>query len=323
MIASIRLADAPLVVDGLAFVDDKLWVVRPAPEDDSRGDVIAIDPATNKVAERVTIPRTFVAMSGGAEALWYVRGTDLLRFDTRHAANECRAPRRDRRTRRLPRACMDPCGDDGDRNRQPRTGATIGEPIPIQDTVNVTAAIAPDIIWLAAQPDSSSPGTVTPYDLTTHRAVGPATRIGLPIFRMTDTGRALWVDAGGVYRDPVRALTLQISGTRVERVARERDPAQLAIVDLCAEAHVSTGLEDEPVSLLLRVRKDRNRMVARELRHRCVVPEAVRVAERVDMTVALRDPVALVRRRRRDPDDVGDVQARCSAGCRRTARRRS
>jgi hypothetical protein len=201
VIASIRLADAPLVVDGLAFVDGRLWIVRPAPMDESRGDVVAIDPATNKVVRRATIPRTFTTMSSGTDALWYVRDTDLVRFDV-HTLH----------TTVVRRGVTDVLAVSGSRvwihagsavlETDARTGATIGSPIPVRDTANVTATVGADAVWIAGQPDSSSPGTVTPYDLTTHRAAGRSANVGLPILRMTDIGKALWVDAGGLFRIP-------------------------------------------------------------------------------------------------------------------------
>ena len=80
---TISIGGSEFVVDGLAFVDGKLWVVRPVPNDDARGDVVSIDPATNRISQRAVIPRTFDVMSSGAHALWYVRGTNLLRFDVR------------------------------------------------------------------------------------------------------------------------------------------------------------------------------------------------------------------------------------------------
>jgi hypothetical protein len=202
VIASLRLADAPLVVDGLAFVDGKLWIVRPAPVDESRGDVVAIDPATNKVVRQATIPRTFSAMSGGAAALWYARdNNDLVRFDThtlhatvvRHGVTDVLAVSGSRVWILAGAAVLE---------TDARTGATIGTPIPMHDTVNVVAAIGTDVVWLAAQPNSASPGTVTPYDLTTHRAVGHPANVGFPIGTMTDIGPALWVDAGGLSRIP-------------------------------------------------------------------------------------------------------------------------
>ncbi|MDQ1467628.1 MAG: hypothetical protein QOH10_2043, partial [Actinomycetota bacterium] len=66
----------------------------------------------------------------------------------------------------------------------------------------VTAAIGTDAVWIAGQPDSNSLGTVIPYDLTTHRAVGRPANVGFPILKMTDIGTALWVDAGGLSRIP-------------------------------------------------------------------------------------------------------------------------
>ena len=203
VIVSIPLADAPFVVDGRAFVDGMLWIVRPAPMDGSRGDVVAIDPATNTVVRQATIPRTFGAISDGTGALWYARdNTDLLRFDTRtlrarvvrHDVNDVLAVSGSRVWIRTGSAVFE---------TNARTGATIGEPIRIHDTVNVTAALGAGVIWLAGQPNSSSSGTVTPYDLTTHRAVGPPTEVGFPIGAMTDIGQALWVDAAGLSRIPV------------------------------------------------------------------------------------------------------------------------
>ena len=50
-----------------------------------------------------------------------------------------------------------------------RTGTQIGPPIAVEDTVNLAVAVGPSAVWLAGQPDSSSGGNVTPYDLATHR----------------------------------------------------------------------------------------------------------------------------------------------------------
>ena len=156
VIASLRLADAPLVVDGLAFVDGKLWIVRPAPMDESRGDVVAIDPATNKVVRQATMPRTFSAMSAGTDALWYARQHRPGALRHAHAARDRRPPRRDRRARRLGIASWiargaRPC------SKPTPARARRSAPIPMHDTVNVVAAIGTDVVWIAAQPNSASP----------------------------------------------------------------------------------------------------------------------------------------------------------------------
>jgi streptogramin lyase len=189
------------VVDGLAFVDGKLWVVRPVPNDEARGDVVSIDPATNRIAQRAIIPRTFDVMSSGTHALWYVRGTNLLRFDT--TTLRASVFRRDVKVmlaateRRL--WLLTPSGVI---EADERTGEQIGSPIAVKDTVNLAAAIGPSAVWLAGQPDSSSRGNVTPYDLVTHRPLAAPTQIGFPIVTMTALPTVLWVDAGGITRIP-------------------------------------------------------------------------------------------------------------------------
>jgi streptogramin lyase len=189
------------VVDGLAFVDGKLWVVRPVPNDEARGDVVSIDPATNRVAQRAIIPRTFDVMSTGTHALWYVRGTTLLRFDT--ATLRATVFRQDVKVmlaaadRRL--WLLTPSGVI---EADERTGEQIGPPIVMKDTVNLVAAVGPSAVWLAGQPDSSSNANLTPYDLVTHRALAAPTRIGFPIISMTALPTMLWIDAAGITRIP-------------------------------------------------------------------------------------------------------------------------
>ena len=56
VIATIPMRSHVFVVDGLAFVDGKLWVVRPVPNDDAVGDVVSIDPTTNRITQRGTHP---------------------------------------------------------------------------------------------------------------------------------------------------------------------------------------------------------------------------------------------------------------------------
>jgi hypothetical protein len=72
--------------------------------------------------------------------------------------------------------------------------------------VNVTVAVSPGVVWIGAQPDSSSPGTVTPYDPSNGRAFARPIPVGLPIGVMTVAHGALWVDAAGVTRVPFHWL---------------------------------------------------------------------------------------------------------------------
>src|SRR5579871_214169 len=89
VVKSLRLPSSPLVIDGLAFADGKLWVARPQPMNESPGDIVAIDPATYTIVNQVTIPRTFDITAGDDHTLWFLQagpsahGTSLLRFDTR------------------------------------------------------------------------------------------------------------------------------------------------------------------------------------------------------------------------------------------------
>jgi hypothetical protein len=201
VVASVPLGRSVFVTDGLAFVDGKLWVVRPAPTDDTRGDVVSIDPASNRIRQRALIPRTFDVMSGGSHALWYVRASNLLRFDTRtHHVTVARrnvdavlAVTKERLWLLTTAGIIET--DQG-------TGAQIGPAIGVRDTVNLAAAIGRDAVWIAGQPDSSTGGNVTPYDPITHRPLGPETPVGLPIVTMTARPNALWIDAGGVTRIP-------------------------------------------------------------------------------------------------------------------------
>ncbi len=148
------------------------------------------------------MPRTFEIMGGGTHSLWYVRANDLLHFDTttlqttvvRHDVEAVLTVANERLWLLTTAGVIE---------TDERTGATIGSPIAVADTVNLTATVGADVVWLAGQPDSSNGGSVTPYDLVSHRAVGPATRIGLPILTMTDIGTSVWVDAGGPIRIPI------------------------------------------------------------------------------------------------------------------------
>jgi hypothetical protein len=199
--ATIPMRAHLFVVDGLAFIDGKLWVVRPVPNDEAQGDVVSIDPATNRIAQRALIPRTFDVMSGGTHALWYVRGTNLLRFDPttlrtmvvrQHDSVMLAAS--DQHLWLLTSA--------GVIEADEHTGKQLGPPIPVEDTVNLAVAVGPSAVWLASQPDSSSGGNVTPYDLVTHRALAASTPIGFPIITMTALPTSVWIDAGGVTRIP-------------------------------------------------------------------------------------------------------------------------
>lgn len=198
--ATIPMHENVLIVDGVAFVDGKLWIVRPAPNDDSHGDIVAIDPATNRVAEHATIPRTSYAMAAGAHALWYVRGTDLLRFDTRSLRTTV--------VRHDVKAMLTAADQhmwlltaSGVIEADSR-GGQIGPAIPVTSVVNLTATVTPGVVWLAAQPDSSTGGGVTPYDAATHRPLARPVPVGLPITAMTSIDGAVWVDAGGLTRIP-------------------------------------------------------------------------------------------------------------------------
>lgn len=199
--ATISMRAHLFVVDGLAFVDGKLWVVRPVPNDEAQGDVVSIDPATNRISQRAIIPRTFDVMSSGTHALWYVRGTNLLRFDTttvhatvvRHHVNAMLVASEQRLWLLTPSGVIEV---------DEHTGEQIGLPIVIKDTVNLAAAVGPGAVWLASQPDSSTGGNVTPYDLVTHRPLAAPTPIGFPIVTMTALPTAVLIDADGITRIP-------------------------------------------------------------------------------------------------------------------------
>ena len=199
--ATIPMRAHLFVVDGLAFVDGQLWVVRPVPNDEAQGDVVSIDPATNQIAQRALIPRTFDVMSSGTHALWYVRGTNLLRFDTttlrttivRQHVNMMLAASDQRLWLLTPSGVIE--ADE-------HTGKQIEPPIAVKGTVNLAVAVGPSAVWLASQPDSSSGGNVTPYDLATHRPLAAPTPIGFPIITMTALATSVWIDADGITRIP-------------------------------------------------------------------------------------------------------------------------
>lgn len=202
--ATISMRGSELVPDGLAFLHRLLWVARPSPMDTSSGDVVAIDPATNRIVHQARIPRTF-HLRAGSDALWYVadsespRGADLLRLDPQTLRT--RVVRRD--VRSLLAIADGQIWLDttlGVIEIDEQTGIQIGRAIPLGRVVNATAAVADGILWLAWQPDSASPGTLTPYDAVTHRPMPGAgaapVAIGLPIINLTVTRGAVWV---GVY----------------------------------------------------------------------------------------------------------------------------
>jgi hypothetical protein len=71
--------------------------------------------------------------------------------------------------------------------------------------VNVTGTVADGVLWLGSQPDSSSSGTLAPYDIATGRALAPPTPVGLPILDVIVTRGAVWVNVystHGVTRVP-------------------------------------------------------------------------------------------------------------------------
>ena len=203
VVASVPLGRSVFVTDGLAFVDSKLWVVRPVPTDDTRGDVVSINPASNRISERALIPRTFDVMSGGSHALWYVRASNLLRFDTdtRHVTV---ARRNVDAVLAVTNKHLWLVTTAGIIETDAAAGTQIGPAIRVRDRVNLAAAISSDAVWIAGQPDSSAGGNVTPYDPITHRPIGPKTPVGLPIVTMTALPNALWIDAGGVTRIPYK-----------------------------------------------------------------------------------------------------------------------
>ena len=199
--ATIPMRESVFVVDGLAFVDGKLWVVRPVPDDETRGDVVSIDPATNKVSQRAIIPRTFDVMTAGTHALWYVHGTDLVRFDTttlrvtivRHDVKAALAAEHGQVWLLTASGVVE--ADE-------LTGAQLGPPIPAPNAVNLTVAVGPSAVWIAGQPDSSHGGTVTPFDLVTHRPLASSAPVSFPIISMSALDTAVWVDAGGITHIP-------------------------------------------------------------------------------------------------------------------------
>ncbi|HEX4490958.1 MAG TPA: hypothetical protein VH914_07110 [Acidimicrobiia bacterium] len=195
--ATISLREGQFDPDGIAFFGGRLWVARPEP-DGLYGDIVAIDPATNRIVRRSSqtlTPRTFGVIAGSG-ALWYTgggAGYELERFDTRTL-----------RTRVTRRDVMAIAGSSPGRlwlqvasgviEIDERSGAQIGRTIRPRGTVNVTVAVADGVVWVASQPDSSTAGSVTPYDAVTHRVVGATTPLGLPIVRLVTTPGALWVN---------------------------------------------------------------------------------------------------------------------------------
>jgi hypothetical protein len=204
--ASIPLTDPVFVTDGVAFLDGKLWIARPMPNDDSRAEVVAIDPTADRIEDEVRIPRTFDVLAGSG-ALWYVPeptgsvSHDLVRLDAktlqakvvRHDATAVLAIADGRVWLQTTAGVIE---------IDERTGARIGRVIPVGSVVNATAAVADGVLWLAWQADSSSSGTITPYDAASHRALSKPVPVGLPISNVVVTSRVVWVQAGGLTRVP-------------------------------------------------------------------------------------------------------------------------
>ncbi|MDQ1467774.1 MAG: virginiamycin lyase [Actinomycetota bacterium] len=194
--ATISMHGSEFDPDGIAFLGGRLWVVRPVPNDVSRGDVVVIDPATNRIAHQVRIPRTFDVLAG-SDALWYVADSmsgrgQLVRLDPRTLQTKV--------VRRNVTALVAIADggiwletDRGVIEIDEHTGAQLGGVIPVGRVVNATAAVADGVLWLAWQPDSDSPGSVTPYDAVTHRALSKPVPVGLPILTVTMTRGAVWV----------------------------------------------------------------------------------------------------------------------------------
>jgi len=82
------------------------------------------------------------------------------------------------------------------------TGAQIGDPIAPVAPVNVTLTVTPGVVWIGGQPDSASPGSVTPYDVVTHGVLHAPIPVGFPILTMIEAGSAVWVDSSGITRIP-------------------------------------------------------------------------------------------------------------------------
>jgi hypothetical protein len=164
--------------------------------------VSVIDPATNRIARTTAIRRTF-GVRAGAGALWYVDGTDLVRLDAKTLRTTV--------VRRDAMAIVTISGNAiwlqtarGVVEVDARTGAKIGRAIP-SGPVNATGTVADGVLWLGSQPDSSTSGSLTPYDIATRRAIGPPTPVGLPILDVVVTRGAVWANVyatHGVARIP-------------------------------------------------------------------------------------------------------------------------
>ena len=200
VIATLQMNENGLVPQDVAFVDGKVWVVRPDPNGESRGDIVAVDPATNKVVSRTGVPPTFGVVAG-THALWYVEGTDLVRFDTR-ALRVAVVGRDVQQVLAVADGRMWLLTARGVVEADEQAGTPIGEPI-VAPAANVAVTVGPGVVWVGGQPDSSTAGSVTPYDLTTHQRLAGPTPVGFPILAMTASSAALWVDAGGLTRIPV------------------------------------------------------------------------------------------------------------------------
>ena len=218
------VAFIPIDTNGLQFLDGTLWAEQPAPVHANHEAMVAVDPATNRIVERVSIPaESGFGFIAGSTTLWYAAGPgrsplvcsrsvqagfrcsagfDLVSFDphTRHTST----------TRRDVRVVL--AAADGRLwlltssfdvvEIDETTGTQLGRPIPVDAAVNPTAAVASGVLWLAGQPDSSSAGSVTPYDVVTHHALHAPIPVGLPIAGMTVINSAVWVDARGLTRIP-------------------------------------------------------------------------------------------------------------------------
>jgi hypothetical protein len=223
-VANRVVAFIQIETNGLHFLDGKLWAEQPVPVHGNHEVVVAIDPATNQIVDRVSIPTAsgfgFVA---GSTTLWYAAGPgrsplvcsrsaragfrcsasfDLVRFDPR--------TRRASVTRRDVRVVL--VAADGRLwlltssfeliEVDETSGTQVGPSIPIDASENLTGVVASGVLWLAGQLASSSPGSVTPYDVVTHRALHAPIPVGGPIVGMTVIDSVVWVDTGGLIRIP-------------------------------------------------------------------------------------------------------------------------
>lgn len=194
VVATISLRSGDFDPNGIAFLDGFLWVARPALSG-AGGDVVAIDPATNRIVHRSVVPRTY-GLFAGTEALWYVTDGDssLVRLDP--TTLRTRVVRRD-----VTAIAAGAAGRlwlytaSGMVEVAERGGAQIGPTIRLGLTLGLHAVVAGGVLWLGAQANTIDPGSVTPYDARTHNALARSVPLHAspPILRLVVTSGAVWV----------------------------------------------------------------------------------------------------------------------------------